>query len=475
MTSGATSRLARDGVAEADPPAGTALVAVLAGTFIAVLDYFVSNVAVPAIQAGLSATATQGQMVVVGYGVAFSAGLITGGRLGDVHGRRRVFGLGMCLFALASTACALSPDATVLIVARIVQGMAAALLVPQVLGIIGTVYRGAERARAFTAYGLVIGAACIFGQLIGGALITLDVAGAGWRMIFLLNVPVCGIALVLARAIPESHGPAGSRIDLRGALLVTTALGLLVYGLVDGRPQGWSVRIWLCLAAAVVAGAVAVRHLRARSGREPLVEPALFRSPTFSFGLGAILVYFLGVGSFFFVLAFYLQLGRQLSALGSGLVFLALGSGYVGCSIVLSRFPFLAARRIALGPLIIATGYVLMGLVAGDLDGRGSAWWLVVPLAVAGVGMGLTTGPLINLVQAAAPPEHAAAASGLLNTAQESGSAIGVVVAGLVFYPSLGTVGRYTHAFDVTLVPLVVFCVAAALLILRAAPRRAPR
>lgn len=459
-------------------PSATALIVVLVGTFITVLDYFIANVAVPAIQTDLSATSTQAQLVVVGYGVAFTAGLITGGRIGDIHGHRRLFVLGMLLFALSSAACGLSPDAGTLIVARIVQGAAAAVMVPQVLGIIGTVYSGPHRARAFTAYGLVIGLAGVFGQLIGGALITLDVGSVGWRIIFLINIPLCVAALAFVRrSIPESRGPAGSRVDLPGTLMITAALGLLVYGLVEGRPQGWSVWIWACLAAAVVLIGLAVRHLRRRAavGGGPLIEPTLFRSRTFSLGLAATMTYFLAMGSFFFMLALYLQFGRGLSALDSGLVFLALGTGYFASSILSSRYTDVVARRIAFGPAMVGVGYVLVGLAVSHVGEGGSILWMILPLAIAGVGMGLTTGPLTNLVLASAAPEHAASASGLLNTAQEGGAAIGVAVAGTVFYPALGSTGRYAHAFDVSLILLVIFCAAATLLVLLSPPRPVAR
>jgi len=448
--------------AEARAPSRLALIVVLTGTFITVLDYFIATVAVPAIQSGLSAGATTGQLVVVGYGVTFSAGLILAGRIGDLYGRRRLFLLGMSLFALASAGCGLSPNATVLVVARIVQGAGAALLVPQVLGLIGTLYHGAGRARAFTAYGLVIGLAGVLGQVVGGALITLDVGGLGWRLIFLVNVPVCAVALALVRVLPESRAESRGRLDLRGALLVGAALGLLIYGLVQGRAQGWPVSVRLCLGAAVVLAAITVAHLRARAGRDPLIEPALFGSRTFSLGLAATFAYFLAMGSFFVILAYWLQRGRGLSALESGLVFMALGAGYFACSLVVARRPAPTARRVAFGPVAVAAGYGLAGLVAVRLDAA-SIWWLVLPLMVAGVGMGLATGPLSGLVMAAAPAEWAASASGLLNTAQEGGATIGVAIAGLVFYPAASG-GDYAVAFARTLVPLVAFCLVAAVL-----------
>ncbi|MFJ2829023.1 MFS transporter [Streptomyces sp. NPDC087263] len=486
MTSEASPRAAVE-EREAGPPAETgvpspgALVVVLVGTFITVLDFFIANVAVPAIRTDLHAGSTEAQLIVVGYGVAFTAGLITGGRLGDIYGRRRMFVLGMTLFMLASAGCSLAQSVDVLIVARIAQGASAALMVPQVLGIIGTVYTGAARDRAFNVYGLVIGLAGVFGQFIGGALITIDVAGLSWRTIFLINVPLCLACLAFVRrTVPESRGTGGARLDLTGAVLITAALGLIVYALVEGQSRDWPVWVWECLAGAVVLLALTVLHLRRRAaaGRGPLIEPVLFRARVFSVGLAATVVYFLAMGSFFFILALYLQSGRSLSPLESGLVFLAVGAGYFGASIVSARFAAkVTAKTVAGGPLTLALGYGLVAWTATELGTTGSVLWLLPPLLLAGLGMGLTTGPLTNLVLSAAVPEHAASASGLLNTAQEGGAAVGVAIAGTVFFPALtdaGSADAYPHAFAVTLVPLIAFCVAAAVMVLLA-PGRAAR
>lgn len=482
-----TGGAAPDSAPAAAPSAGTpsagALIVVLVGTFITVLDFFIANVAIPAIKADLHATSAQAQMVIVGYGVAFTAGLITGGRLGDLYGRRRMFALGMAVFMAASAACSFAGTADVLIVARIAQGAGAALLVPQVLGIIGTVYTGPARDRAFNLYGLVIGLAGVFGQFIGGALITVDLAGMSWRTIFLINVPLCLASLAFVRrTIPESRGTGGTRLDLVGALLVTATLGLVVFALLEGQERGWPVWVWECLAGSAVLLAVTVWHLRRRAAadRGPLIEPALFRVRLFSVGLTATVVYFLAMGSFFFILALYLQLGRGLTPLESGLLFLAVGAGYFGASIASARLAAtVTARRVAFGPLVLAAGYGALALTAGTLGTTGSVLWLLPLLLVAGVGMGLTTGPLTNLVLGGAAGEHAASASGLLNTAQEGGAAVGVAIAGTVFFPALASAGgaadAYPHAFSLTLVPLIALGVLAAALVLLAPGRAAAK
>ncbi|MGR8012323.1 MFS transporter [Streptomyces hypolithicus] len=254
------------------PPSATrsgwgALAIVMVGTFITVLDYFIANVAVPSIQQDLNATSAQSQLVIIGYGVSFTAGMITGGRLGDLYGRRRMFALGLLLFTITSALCGVAQSADLLIIFRVLQGASAALMVPQVLGILALVYTGASRARAFAVYGLVIGLAGVLGQVIGGVLISVDVAGLDWRAIFLLNIPIGLVALALTpRLVPESRNAGGGRLDLTGALLVTATLAALVLSLVEGQERGWPLWSWLCWpprsrwAPGSSATSAAVRH-----------------------------------------------------------------------------------------------------------------------------------------------------------------------------------------------------------------------
>ncbi|MCX4554422.1 MFS transporter (plasmid) [Streptomyces sp. NBC_01387] len=464
-----TSTRAGEPVVPKNGPGWGALAVVMVGTFITVLDYFITNVAVPAIRLDLRASDAQSQLVIVAYGVTFTAGMITGGRLGDLYGRRRMFTLGLAGFTLASGLCAVAQSADALVVFRAVQGVTAALMVPQVLGIIGVVYDGAARARAFVVYGLVIGLAGVFGQVIGGALISVDVAGLDWRTIFLINLPVGVVTLLLTRRlIPESRNAEGGRIDLTGAVLATLALAALVLSLVEGQQQGWPLWSWLLLVAVLPLGVGFVVQQRRRQGRSPLLDLAMFHSRTFSVGLIAMLTYFLAMGSFFFMLALYLQEGKGLSAAEAGLVFLTLGSGYFGSSLLSAK---LAARLghglVSVGPLTLGIGYVLTGLVASRLSTDGSVLWLIPPLVVAGIGMGMTTGPLTGAVLGGADPQHAASASGATNTVQEGGAAIGVALVGAVFYPALGDArpSDYPHAFIMGLIPLVVFSLAVSVIV----------
>jgi EmrB/QacA subfamily drug resistance transporter len=447
---------------EAGPSRG-ALPVLLAGVFTSLLDFFIVNVALPDTQRDLHAGPSAVQFVVAGYGLAVAAGLITAGRLGDMYGRRKMYVLGLALFTLASAACGVAPSAGFLVAARVVQGAAAALLMPQIMAIINTVYTGPARAKAFTAYGMTVGFGAVFGQLVGGVLIKLDLAGLGWRSIFLINIPIGVAAVALApRLLPESRAPGGGRLDLIGSALVSLGLVAIVLPLVEGQQQGWPVWGFLCMAASVpLLGGFALhqRRLAARSG-SPLINLALFRERAFSAGVVICLAYQMMMASFFLVLALFLQDGLGLSALQSGLIFLPLGLGYFVASVQSGKIANrLGPQVLALGSLVVSAGYLLLAAVVHD-----GAWWLIPGLVISGVGMGFVIAPLPAMVLARVKPEHAAAASGVLSTAQQAGGSIGVAVIGAVFYSALSG-GSYPHAFGLSLVVMAAFGLAVAALV----------
>ncbi|MCP2340429.1 MFS transporter [Actinomadura rupiterrae] len=448
------------------PGWGTLLV-LLTGIFITTLDFFIVNVAIPATQRDLHATPSQIEFVVAGFGVALAAGLITAGRLGDLYGRRRMFSIGLAVFTLASAACAEAPTAGTLIAGRVAQGVGAALLMPQVLGIVNTVYTGAARAKAFNAYGVAMGFGGVFGQLIGGVLIKADIAGMGWRAIFWINVPVGAAALALVpRLVPESRAPGAARLDLVGTVLASLGLVAIVYPLVQGREQGWPMWTWECLGAAVVLLAAFVLYQRRAAA--PLVAPALFRHRAFAAGAVVSLLHAMTMGSFFLILALYLQMGRGLSALESGLIFLPLGLGYfVSSARAAAVTERLGRQTVAVGALAMALGLGVLAVTATELGQHGAIGWIIPGLVVAGAGMGLVMAPLPALALSRVDAEHAGAASGVLSTAQQAGGAIGVALVGVVFY---GAHGGVPHAFATGLDLLIVLDVLVAALV-QALPR----
>ena len=432
----------------------SALPVLMCGVFMIVLDFFVVNVALPSMQADLHASTSAIEWVVAGYGLTFAVFLIAGGRLGDMVGRRRTFAAGLALFVVASAACGLAPNPTVLVVARLAQGMAGALISPNVLAIMGVAFPGPARVRAITVYGMVMGLAAAGGQLLGGILIQANLFGWGWRTVFLINVPVGLVALAFTRRlVPESRVEHAGRIDVGGNVLAILGMTALVLPLVEGTQLNWPAWTWVSLAAAPLMFTAFVAHQRrlARRGGTPLLDPALFGQRALLAGLGTQLVFWCGQASFFLVLALYLQKGRGLDALHAGLVFSILAVAYLVTSM---RAPTLTLRfgrsLIAVGAVTLALGDIaLLAAVHGDAASIG----LLAPgLVLVGAGMGLCITPLTTTVLSHADGERAGSVSGALATMQQVGNAVGVAVTGVIFFGALSN--GYQRAFELALVEL---------------------
>jgi EmrB/QacA subfamily drug resistance transporter len=425
---------------------------VLAGVFMVVLDFFIVNVALPSIQTDLHATAGSIEWVVAGYALTSAVFLITAGRLGDRFGRQRLFTLGLVLFTLASAACGAAASPTELVIARLVQGIAGAMLMPNVLSIIGVLYNGPDRVRALGIYGTVMGGAAISGQLIGGALMASNVLGLGWRTCFLINVPVGVLAVLLApRLVPESRAESSAALDLPGTVLITAVLTAVVLPLVEGRQHGWPTWTWISFAAAPVLLALFIGRQRRvqRRGGSPLLDASLFRHRSFSAGLLTQFAFWGGQASFFVVLALYLQQGRGLHPLPAGLVFTILASAYVAASMTAPRLIERFGRRvIGGGALILACGHALLLGAVADIGVGGSVAMLAPGLLLVGAGMGFVLAPLATTILQSLEPERAGAASGLLTTMQGVGNALGVAITGVIFFGALH--GGYARAFELS-------------------------
>ena len=444
-----TTELGPDRRADAKPAADPrhnspfTLFVLLIGVFMALLDFFIVNVALPDTQRSLHASAAGIQWIVAGYAVALAGALVTGGRLGDIFGRKNMFIAGLLLFTASSAACGIAPSQGVLIGARVAQGLSAALYMPQILGMIGVAFSGARQLRAFTGYGLTAGLGAVFGQLIGGALIQANLFGLGWRSVFWINVPIgLAAALMALRALPTVARAGRTRLDPVGGLLLTAAVLALVVPLVEGRQDGWPLWTWLCLAAAPVLLGVFYAHQRrliARGG-EPVLNPELFTERAFSVGMPIALVYNVSVGSFFFVLALYLQQGRGMTALDSGLLFIALGGPYLATSMRSGRLAARFGRKLMIvGCLVQGAGYALLDLTVHQAGAGHSVCWLIPGLAVVGGGMGFAYAPMFGVVLAGVNPKYSSSASGLLSTVQQIGGAAGIAIAGIVFFGGVGS------------------------------------
>ncbi len=431
-----------------------------------VLDFFIVNVALPSMQTGLHASNSALEWIVAGYGLTSAVFLITAGRLGDRIGRRRAFSIGLALFTASSAACGASSGPTMLVIARLVQGVAGALLMPNVMAIIGVVYTGPDRVRALSVYGVAMGLAAAGGQLLGGLLVQADIAGLSWRSCFLINVPIGIAALALTpRLVPESRAPQSSRLDMVGTVLVTAGLTAIVLPLVDGRQHGWPAWTWISLACApVILGAFAAYQRRlARSGGAPLLDPSLFSERSFNAGLLAQLVFWCGQASFFLVLALYLQQGRGLSAMHAGLVFTILAAAYLAASFGAPALATRHGRRVlAAGALTLAAGHAILLATVAEVGVGGSLALLAPGLILVGAGMGLGITPLATIILAGMRPEQAGSASGVLTTMQNVGNALGVAVIGVIFFGALHS--GFAEAFQLSLAVLAAILVSVAVI-----------
>jgi MFS family permease len=415
------------------------LLVVLAGAFMVVLDFFIVIVALPAIARDIAATPGQLQLIVAGYGVANAAGLITGGKLGDLFGRRRMFLGGMTLFGVTSVACGLSASGLMLVLMRFAQGASGALLHPQVLALLGINFPGAKRARAFAAYAMAMGLAGVCGQLLGGALIEIDFVATGWRSCFFINAPIALVAILLGRRLLEHDAPSSgsTEVDVWGMALTAASLTGLILPLTYGREAlPLAVNAALCVAAFVLAaGFVVLEKSRAARGLTVMFPPTLAATRHFRVGVGTVLVFYCGIASFYFVLGLHLQSTLGASPMQSGLVFSLLGGAFFAASMS-STFLARVFKRplVELGALVLASGHLLQLITT--LSGGGMPAMLA-PLLVEGVGIGLVMAPLVSLALSRTPPQHAGMAAGILSTMQSTGNAIGVATVGLFYLAGL--------------------------------------
>jgi EmrB/QacA subfamily drug resistance transporter len=420
------------------------LAIVLTAVFMQLLDVTITTVAVPSIQSSLHTTFGEVQLVLAGYSLAFACVLITGGRLGDIYGRKRLFLIGMIIFTLASAACGAAPNGLTLVVARIVQGTGSGLMFPQVLAILQVTFPEEEKPRAFSAYGATIGLATILGPVLGGSLIKLNLWNSDWRTIFYINVPI-GLAALAAgvRQLSESTAPQADRLDLVGAAIVTAGLFLLVLPLVVGRDRGWPAWSFAMLASSLpvlIGFAVYELALTRRPGSSPLVRTTLFRQRSFSVGLVLCLLFFAGIPSFFFAFLLTLQVGFAYQAVSAAAVTLA----FAVMVAVASARSAAVVKRLRTWTLLLGCALVAIGMagVAGTLHWVGTGlhgYQLTPPLIVGGAGAGLVLAPLTSVILAGVRSADAGAASGVLATAQQVGAAAGIAIVGIIFFGQLGT------------------------------------
>ena len=451
--------------ADAVPPAAgstpalspLALATVLLGGLLAMVDFFIVNVALPTMGRDLHASTGLLELVVSGYATAYAVLLVVGGRLGDAHGRRRLFLIGIVAFTVTSLICGIAPTATTLVIARVLQGAAAALLVPQTLSTIQATGDMTARARALGWFGATGGAAAVVGQVVGGLLVNANIADSGWRPIFLVNVPIGVVGYWFARRhVPETRSPVAAPPDLHGTSLLAATVVSVLIPVTEGRALGWPTWSTVMLATApvwAVAFAVVERRVE-RRGDVPLVPPSVMRHRSMRRGLPLAGAFFAGFGAFLFVYALLAQGQLGFSPLKAGLALTPMAISFLGASLLM---PLLVPR---FGRTVITAGAAIqffgLALLIATLE---SAWptvgagQLAGGLLVLGFGQGLVMPALIRVVLSEVPVSEAGVGSGALTTTQQVSLAMGVATLGTLFV-TLAPATRFgtLHAADIVLV-----------------------
>lgn len=434
------------------------LAVVLVGDVMDLVDATIVNVAGPAIRDDLGGGAATLQWLGAAYTLTFAIFLITGARLGDIVGRRRMFLIGAGGFLLSSLGCALAPTPEVILVTRALQGGFGALLIPQGFGMLKQVFAEQEMSKVFGLFGPVLGISTIAGPIVAGLLVDADLFGTGWRMVFLINLPIGLIALIAAvKVLPRNDPTPGIRLDLVGMLLVGLAAVCLVYPLIEGRQVGWPLWSFGLLAVGLALTVAFVGYERRRQ-HSPLIELSLLRNRSYTGGVLTALGFFATLGGVMLVLSLFLQLGQGFSPARTGLALAPMSVGIVVS--MLASFALIARLGRALlhvGIAITALGMVVLALTVGaanEIDG----WTLTPGIFVAGLGMGFVFGQLFDVILAGVDDREIGSASGVLSAVQQLAASIGVAVVGTVFFALLDDHRPSTEALATTawicLIPL---------------------
>jgi EmrB/QacA subfamily drug resistance transporter len=422
-----------------------ATLVVLLAFFMDILDSTIVNVAIPSIRDGLNASYSDIQWIIAGYSLAFALFLITGGRLGDIFGYKKLFLIGMAGFTLASALSGMATTIEMLIGARLFQGLMAAIMVPQILSTIQVLYTTTKERQSISAfYGGLAGIATVLGPILGALLITNSLWDLGWRAIFLVNLPVGIVAMVLAWLyMPEAKSPRPLKLDLVGVALILVAMLMLMFPLIQGRELDWpNWLLWTMAGSLPVFVLFAFDQVRKdRRDHSPLVAPGLFRRRSFVAGISISLAFFSVVFGFFFIFTIFLQIGLGYSILKAGLTGIpfslgvALAAGLSGPVLV----PRFGRTVVSAGPVIMGAGYAAFLLTIRHFGADVTPWEMIPSLIVAGLGMGCVVAPIYPFILAEVPIKDAGSASGVVNAIQQVGGAVGVAVVGVIFFGLLGS------------------------------------
>lgn len=417
---------------------------ILAATFMYGFDLNVVNIALATLQRDLHAGTAALELVVGGYAFTYAAGLVTGGRLGDLFGYRRMFTTGMTAFVIASLLCGLAQTPAELVAARLLQGLAAAVMVPQVLAMITALFGKEERPRALAWFGVTIGVSGLCGQVLGGLLLSANVLGLSWRAIFFLNIPIGTLVLALVpRLVPKVPTPAKARLDPLGVIGISAALALALIPLSFGQQQGWPAWTWICLTCSipVMAAALAWEQRLERVGGQPLIDLSLFTRRSFTAGMAISVAFMAAFTNSVFIASLLLQDGLHLTPLHAGLTFLPMAAtGITAPQLARRLTPRYGPYRIMLaGSLINTAAFTALALTLQTAGPQVTVVPISITLAVLGLGNMLILPTVIGVALTDVRAEQAGIASGTLNTTQQFAGSAGIAIIATIFFATLGT------------------------------------
>lgn len=445
---------------------GIALIVVLTGYILSIVDASIVNVALNSISDDLHGGPAALELVVSGYGLTYALGLVLGGRLGDAFGRRRLYAYGLAAFTATSALCGLAPTIEFLVAARLLQGAAAAMLVPQVLATIQAATVGQARARAIGLYGATAAVGMVIGQILGGLLVSLDIAGMGWRSVFAINVPIGTAALLAVRRVPATRADTKPGFDPLGTVLFGVTMLCVLTLVVAGPDLGWPLWLWSLLAVAAVGVLALVRverRLEARGG-SPLLSPSVLSHHGMRTGLAAVVPFSAAFGAFLFVYALIAQGHFGFGGLASGGGMAPFAVAFFVVALYTPRIAAaLGGRIVTLGALIQCLGLVLLALVMWLGWPHPSLTLVLVGIGLFGAGAALTGPTLFRMILADVPPAQAGMGSGVLVTSQQMATALGATVGGTL-YVSLS--GWLSTASAAALIPVLLTCLTVTVLVI---------
>lgn len=434
-----------------------ALVVVALAFVMDLLDNTIVNIAIPSIQANLGASYSAIQWLIAGYSLAFAVLLITGGRLGDVVGYKKLFLIGVGGFTFASLLSGVAWNTETLIIARLIQGGFAALMVPQVMSLMQVMFKPSERGKVMGLFGALAGVAASLGPIVGGILISLNIAGLDWRPIFLINIPIGVFALIAAiRYLPDGKSPHPLKLDIFGTFIIILALFLIVFPLIQGRELGWPLWTFIMMVAALPVFVFFAwwQKAKERKDNSPLVVPALFKIKTFVTGIVINLIFEGAMLGVFLPLTLILQVGLGYSVIKAALTGLPIAIGISLTMILISQRLIAKIGRYVMpvGTVVMALGLTVYYLTLQHYTLETTPWQLVPGLLLTGVGMALIMTPMFSIVLSDVDPKNAGSASGVLNAVQQLGGAIGVALIGVIFF---GQLTMHSNASFTTVEPTV--------------------